>query len=117
MKNILVHDDKNYIYRLIKFNLNNNYKIIKSSKNNFNKYKIESFDYIFFVFYNEFCIIDFIDYYKKNKKIIILFEDITHVEKIFEIKSIYYFINLNLMKGEIIRLIKESTHYDEFLYN
>lgn len=111
MKKILVHDDKNYVFRLIKFNLkSSDYEVIKSTKKYFGEFKIDSFDVVFYAFYNEFDILYFLDYYNKNKDIVILYEDFKIIEKIHQVKPTINLINLNLMKTEIILLIKESLY-------
>ena len=108
MKKVIVHDNKNYIYRLIKFHLKNEgIEVYKSSKVHYSKNKIESFDCISFVFYDEFHIVDFIDYYKKNKNIILFFENFLIVERIISSKNDIKNINLNLKKKKIVKPIKD----------
>lgn len=108
MDEILVYDNKNYIYRIVKsYFKNDDIEVIKSTKEYLSKPKIQSFKFIIFVFYDEFDIIDFIDYFLINKKIIILYDDINHVEKIFESNTNFQTINLNLQKKEILKIIKE----------
>lgn len=108
MDEILVYDNKNYIYRIVKSYLKNyDVEVIKSTKRYLSKSKIQSFKFIIFVFYNEFNIVDFIDYFLINKKIIILYDDIKNVEKNFESNTNFQVINLNLQKKEILKNIKE----------
>ncbi|WP_291109688.1 hypothetical protein [Flavobacterium sp. UBA6195] len=108
MRKILVYDDKNYIYRLIKFNIESEeIQVTRIKKNYFPNVSLSSFDYIFFVYYNEFNIIDFIDYFEVNKNIIVLYENHLFLEVFSNTKTVFPTINLNLHKREIILLINE----------